>query len=464
MTTNRSATIPWQPFSAKHKAYIKAAKGARMMCAEGAIRSGKTIDNCIIAAAHLELCGDRIHLASGPTLGNAKLNIGDCNGFGLEHLFRGRCRWGKYKDNDALIIRTQTGEKIVIFAGGGKADSYKRILGNSYGLWIATEINEHYDCEDSRSSFIKVAFGRQAAAEQPLTLWDLNPCSPGHPIYADYIDGYKDKMPGYVYEHFTMRDNLAIPPERLEEIAGRYDPNTIWYRRDILGERCMAAGLCYPLFADTPDRYIIDTAPTDIIRVIIGVDFGGTGSGHAFTATGITSGYRSVVTLDEYYHNNKRDGRLSPAQLEAAFVAFVQRVQTKYRAYECFADSAEQTLIEGLQVAALSARLGLRVGNALKLPINERIRFYNSLMAQDRYKILRSCPITIGALTDARYDPKKTDEDVRLDDGTTNIDSLDSLEYTTERLQKDIISLGRMTNERDHQEVPYRSRLDPAER
>ena len=52
---------------------------------------------------------------------------------------------------------TLTGEKIVIFAGGGKADSYKKILGNSYGLWIATEINEHYDSDDSRTSFIKVA-------------------------------------------------------------------------------------------------------------------------------------------------------------------------------------------------------------------------------------------------------------------------------------------------------------------
>lgn len=216
----------------------------------------------------------------------------------------------------------------------------------------------------------------------------------------------------------------------------------------------MAAGLCYPLFADNPERYVIDEAPNDIIRVIVGVDFGGTGSGHAFTATGFTRGYHKIVTLDEYYHNNKRNGRLSPAQLEAAFVAFVQRVQAKYRVSECNADSAEQTLIEGLQVAALNSHLGIRVGNALKLPINERIRFYNSLMAQDRYKILRECKTTIGALTDARYDPKKTDEDVRLDDGTTNIDSLDSMEYTTERLQKDIMAFGRVKDERDNQKAP----------
>lgn len=142
-------TIPWSDFSDKHKRYINAALKNKICVAEGAIRSGKTIDHCIIAAAHLELCRDRIHLASGSTIGNAKLNIGVCNGFGLEALFRGRCKWGKYRDNEALFLYTQTGEKVVVFAGGGKADSYKRILGNSYGLWIATEINEHYDSDDS---------------------------------------------------------------------------------------------------------------------------------------------------------------------------------------------------------------------------------------------------------------------------------------------------------------------------
>lgn len=38
-------------------------------------------------------------------MGNAKLNIGDANGFGLEWIFRGQCHWGKYKDMEALIIQ-----------------------------------------------------------------------------------------------------------------------------------------------------------------------------------------------------------------------------------------------------------------------------------------------------------------------------------------------------------------------
>lgn len=124
-------TIDWKPFSKKHKRYIKKALKSKMSVAEGSIRSGKTIDNCIIACAYLETCPDKIHLASGSTIANAKLNIGACNGYGLENLFKGRCKWGKYKDNDCLYIYTKTGEKIVVFAGGGKSDSYKKILGKT---------------------------------------------------------------------------------------------------------------------------------------------------------------------------------------------------------------------------------------------------------------------------------------------------------------------------------------------
>lgn len=252
MPTAKRQTIEWKPFSQKHKDYIKAAMYNKMNVAEGAIRSGKTIDHCIIAAMYLEECPDKIHLASGSTLGNAKLNIGVCNGFGLENLFRGRCKWGKFKDNEALFLHTQTGDKVVIFVGGGKADAYKRILGNSYGLWIATEINEHYDSDDSRTSFIKVAFGRQVAAVRPMVLWDLNPCNPSHGIYKQYIDLYKTTyVGGYQYQHFTIHDNLSISEERKREIESQYVPGSIWYRRDILGERCIAEGLCYPMWEDS---------------------------------------------------------------------------------------------------------------------------------------------------------------------------------------------------------------------
>ena len=292
-------TINWKSFSKKHRVYIKSALKNKMNVAEGAIRSGKTIDHCIIAAMYLETCRDKIHLASGSTIGNAKLNIGVCNGFGLENLFKGRCHWGKFRDNEALYIATKTGQKVVIFAGGAKADSYKRILGNSYGLWIATEINEHYDSEDSRTSFIKVAFGRQVAAQDPLVLWDLNPCNPGHKIYKDYIDAYKTEyFGGYQYQHFTISDNLSISVDRRKEIESQYVKGSVWYRRDILGERCIAEGLIYPMYekaiCDNPSGY-----PTDIV---VSLDYG---TQNAFAAY-LFAKYGNVwYAIREYYWSGR---------------------------------------------------------------------------------------------------------------------------------------------------------------
>lgn len=304
MPTAKKTTIDWKPFSAKHKAYIKNAQYNKMNVAEGAIRSGKTIDHCIIAAMYLETCPDKIHLASGSTLGNAKLNIGVCNGFGLENLFRGRCKWGKYKDNEALFVYTQTGEKVVIFVGGAKADAYKRILGNSYGLWIATEINEHYDCEDSRTSFIKVAFGRQVAAIKPMVLWDLNPCNPSHAIYSQYIDLYKTQyIGGYQYEHFTINDNLSISEERKREIESQYVPGSVWYRRDILGERCIAEGLIYPMWEDAFAEPPQDAEPSEFC---ISMDYG---TMNAFAALLWAKYGDTWYAVREYYYSGRAEGK-----------------------------------------------------------------------------------------------------------------------------------------------------------
>ena len=299
----KKATIEWQPFSDKHKRYIKTALHSKMSVAEGAIRSGKTIDHCIIAAALLERVRDKIHLASGSTIANAKMNIGDCNGFGLEHLFRGRCRWGKYKDNEALYISTQTGDKVVVFAGGGKADSYRKILGNSYGIWIATEINEHYDSDDSRTSFIKVAMGRQAASLDPYILWDLNPCYPSHPIYTRYIDVFPSRyVGGYNYEHFTIADNLSITDQRRKEIESTYEVGSVWYRRDILGERCIAEGLIFPMFEDA----IVDTVPeVDPDEWCLSVDYG---TMNAFAAILWARYGRTWIAKDEYYYSGRDEG------------------------------------------------------------------------------------------------------------------------------------------------------------
>lgn len=440
-------TIAWSPFSDKHKNYINSAFSSRICVAEGAIRSGKTIDHCIIAANYLETRRDKIHLASGSTIGNAKLNIGVCNGFGLENLFRGRCKWGKYRDNEALYVQTKTGEKVVVFAGGGKADSYKRILGNSYGLWIATEINEHYDSDDSRTSFIKVAFGRQIAAQDRLVLWDLNPCNPKHPIYENYIDAYKEQgVDGYLYEHFTIDDNLSVTPERRREIEADYKPGSVWYRRDILGQRCVAEGLIYQDFADNNDKYVISDAKAWLREhskrfsiISYGVDFGGTGSATKFQCTGITpDGF--VIALDEEYIDHKKKS-VDPDALNNHYELFMKKCIYKWGGGKTWADSEAQILKRGLASTAEAKGLRTTVHDSKKLLIKNRIDLVNLMIGQGRFFVSKDCPHLIEALSQAMYDSKAI-KDTRLDDGTTDIDSLDAMEYSIEPYYKQLEAIG----------------------
>ncbi|MBP1548699.1 MAG: PBSX family phage terminase large subunit, partial [Oscillospiraceae bacterium] len=182
-------TIPYN-FSDKHKEYIRRCRECVYNIAEGAVRAGKTVDNVLAFCFALCNSPDKLHLATASTAPTAKLIIGDCNGFGVEHFFRGQCRWGKYKGNEALIIcgkATKYKTRIVIFVGGANADSYKKFRGTSIGMWIATEIDLHHE------ETIKEALTRQAAAKCRKLFWDLNPGSPFAMIYKSYIDEYARK-------------------------------------------------------------------------------------------------------------------------------------------------------------------------------------------------------------------------------------------------------------------------------
>lgn len=414
-------------FSDKHIDYIKSCLTNTYNIAEGAVRAGKTVDNIFAFVHDLMLSDDRIHLATGPTVANAKLNIGDANGFGLEYIFRGQCKWSKYKDNEALIVNgifTKYQEKIIIFAGGAKADSYKKIRGNSYGMWIATEINLHHN------DTIKEAFNRTAAAKTRKFFWDLNPSHPKHWIYTDYIDKYiKNDLLKVNYEHFTIDDNINISEDRRNEIKAQYDKNSVWYRRDILGLRSVAEGLIYRQFADHINEYKCNY--NNYMTINIGVDFGGNKSKHAFVATGITHKYQNLVAL--------KSSRIEPDDIDSlvnSFILFAKEIINKHGSVtSIYADSAEQVMIKTLQKALIDNNINIKVKNSIKNEIVDRIRIVNRLIAERRFFYLEDTESLQEAMTMAVWNPDKLELE-RLDDGTSDIDSLDAFEYSFEKYIK----------------------------
>ena len=248
-------------------------------------------------------------------------------------------------------------------------------------------------------------------------------CNPDTPHH--WFKRFLDTDADIYQQQYTIEDG-TLSQEKIDELKKEYQ-GTVYYDRFIRGIWKSAEGVIYTSFANDPERYIIDEAPP-IVFATIGVDFGGNGSAHAFSCTGFTYGMKEVITLEEYYHK----GIMSPAELERAFIDFVQMCQSKYRVSEARCDSAEQVLIKGLKNACATEHVPINIYNAKKGAINDRIRFYCRLQAKGRYKIMRHCKRTIEAFETATWDGKSLVKDVRLDDGTYNIDSLDAQEYSTE--------------------------------
>lgn len=278
---------------------------------------------------------------------------------------------------------------------------------------------------DEVTTWNKEVFGMlKSRLDKPYSVFDgtCNPDNPKH-WFHEFLESDAD-----IYQQaYTIDDNPFLDPAFVANLKKEY-AGTVLYDRYILGLWVAAEGVIYKNFADHPERYIVDDVPGQIRHTVIGVDFGGGTSAHAFCCLGFTT-RGAIVVLDE----QREKDALTPERLAVQFVDFVKRCQLRWLVSDVWCDSAEQTLINGLRAAAAKHRVAVNIGNAMKKEINDRIRALCILMGAGRFYINRTCTETIDALRTAVWDSKKLTEDVRLDDGTTNIDSLDALEYCFER-------------------------------
>ena len=393
--------------------------------ADGSIRSGKTIA-CIIGFLtwSQEMFSGQSFILAGKTMGALKKNVVRPMQQILE-----AWGWSYTYIRSGTDARIEIGSNTYYLYGANTEASQDALQGLTAAGAYADEAALF------PQSFIDQMIGR--CSVDGWKVWmNCNPEGPHAYIKEEFIDKAKEKK---VYRlHFMMDDNLTLSAQRKEAYKRSWSPGSVFYKRFILGLWVAADGLIYHQFADNVKQYLIDEnwlKENEIIYATIGVDFGGTKSAHSFTLTGFTRGYKQVVVLDEYYYKK----RINPKQLQDDFIDFVKRAKQKYKVYEAYCDSAEQTLIAGLEMACVQAHVGIEIKNAIKGSINDRIAFYNSLIAQNRWKVMKHCKHIISAFENACYDDKKKNMDVRLDDGLRNVDSLDSTEYSTESIQEDIL-------------------------
>lgn len=287
------------PFTAKQREYLARCMSSWFNVAEGGKRGGKNVLQTMAFCICLDDHPDKIHLISGVTTATARLNILDCDGFGLLNYFEGRCRTGQYQNRDCLYIQSRTGEKVVLISGGGKNGDEKLIKGNTYGMAYVTEANE---CAEV---FLHEVFDRTLSSGDRKVFHDLNPKSEGHWYYLDVLNFHDaqqaaNPLYGYNYGHFTIADNMSVSDEQLKQRISTYDKRTVWYQRDILGKRKQTEGLIYPMF--NPDIHVVPTVERAYIEYQISVDYG---TQNPFSAGmwGLCDGvwYR----MREFYHSGR---------------------------------------------------------------------------------------------------------------------------------------------------------------
>lgn len=275
----------------------------------------------------------------------------------------------------------------------------------------------------------------------------LNPESPTH-----WLKQFLDSDADIYCQTYTIFDNPFLPKKFVENLCKEYE-GTVYYNRYILGQWCNAEGLIYTRFANEPTKYKWTKKKQDGTYdlpngiTVIGIDYGGTKSGQAFVCTRISSDYKQVITLG----SEKHFGDIDPDDLEELEIEFAKKMMFKYNCDIDYMlpDNEEVVLIRGLKRRVQEMGWSTIVRGCTKEPINDRIDCGRTMISYGiLYYIEEECKTFVDALSSALWDDDAK-EDTRLDDFTTDIDTVDAWEYSWCRFMKqinDMINRRRLTD------------------
>lgn len=259
-----------------------------------------------------------------------------------------------------------------------------------------------------------------------------NPDVPTHWLLTEYLKN--ENLSGSLFRmFFHIDDNTTLPADYVESLKKEY--TGVYYDRFIRGDWVVANGAIYRVFTDSPSAYNAVEIPA-FEYLNVGLDFGGNGSKHALCASGITHDMRELYALKT---ERIPAADMTPQVLYKRVCDFCEDVLKRYgKISAVYADNAEQTLIAGLR--EVLRPLGIAVKNSRKREINDRIRATTMLMAGGRFHLVsEECGTLIDAFRGAVWNDKIIGKEKRLDDGTSDIDTLDAFEYSFERFIPQLI-------------------------
>lgn len=305
-----------------------------------------------------------------------------------------------------------------------------------------------------RGSSVKYAYCDEVVSYNPLffemlksrldkeySICDLtcNPNNPNH-WFKEFMDSDVDKW----ILHFTIDDNPFLPPVFVEQLKKEYE-GTVYYDRYILGLWVNAEGLIFLQFANNKNKYIIDRAE-NIIKIDIGVDFGGNKSKTMFIASAVVRKLENdngtlkevykLVVLEEHHVREKTQGAgIDAEQVAREHYDFYKKIAEKYNIIPqvSWCDHFDLAIIQIRNYHKLKGsnhKIDKVDKSSITLP--DYILTINSLLNIEKLLILSQNIRVIESLSTLLYD-EKSSKDAVLDDGTCDVDTYDAFRYSISR-------------------------------
>ena len=251
---------------------------------DGSIRSGKTVSMTVgfVLWAMCTFSGQTFAIC-GKTIESLRRNI-------IVHMREwvpGELQIAERRAENKLIISDGCGHENTFYLFGGRDEaSYSLVQGITLAGALLDEVVL------MPRSFVEQVVARCSVAGSKLW-FNCNPEGPMHWFYQEWV--LKEKEKNVVHIHFTMEDNLSLA----ESIKKRYE-NTfsgVFYRRYVLGEWCVAAGLVYDFFGDDQ---LTDDEPEG--EYYISIDYG---TLNPFSAGLWCWDGKTATRVNEFYYSGR---------------------------------------------------------------------------------------------------------------------------------------------------------------
>lgn len=390
--------------SRKQAQYIREANH-RWNIKMGATQSGKTFldTRYLIPSRLLERKGkEGLNFIVGVTKETIERNV----------LSKMRAIWGNHKVSEINSKNRATLFGEMVYCIGAKDKGQAAAFRGATAKYLY--IDEFPDISEEVFSIFS------SRLSMPYSCADMtgNPKDPKH-WSEDFIASDKD----IYFQRYTLYDNPFLTAETIANIERDYK-GTVYFDRYVLGFPKRAEGLCFPLFADNPSRWIIKRAdvPKQFRTVEVGFDIGGNGSAYAMTCTG--QGYDGTQYRLKSEKRQAED--MAMEDIEKFVNEFCEECEREYGVKIGMINCDHIAVI----VNTINDNTKYRADLCYKPPVADRVFLYNKMFANDKIKFVEGmCDDLIDELESLVFDEKA--EDARpLDDGSVQLDCYDSACYS----------------------------------